>query len=126
MKKIHFIFITFSVCLMIVTNVLGFNRSEVSTYGDSYWGPDEDDYNVWGYNNDELDNPNHDPDSYYKNYNSSGGDCANFVSQCLIEGGLDLTAGPGCYGKRHINNQWVDATIPYCDNLHQHLVNSQT
>ncbi|MEW6621339.1 MAG: amidase domain-containing protein, partial [bacterium] len=125
MKRIHFIFITFSVCLMIATTVLSFNRNEVSTYGNTYWGPDEDDYNVWGYNNPDLDNPNHDPNSYYKNYNDSGGDCANFVSQCLIEGGLDLTAGPGCYGKRHINNQWIDATIPYCDNLHQHLVNNQ-
>jgi len=43
-------------------------------------------------------------------------DCANFVSQCLIAGGLSLDAGPG-----------VDAwgCIPACDNLHINLVNSQ-
>ena len=29
----------------------------------------------------------------YYNYNGLGGDCANFVSQCLIAGGLDLTLG---------------------------------
>ena len=31
----------------------------------------------------------------YKNYERQGGDCANFVSQCLIAGGIDLS---GCYG----------------------------
>ena len=33
--------------------------------------------------------------SKYKDYSHSGGDCANFVSQCLIEGGLSLK---GCSG----------------------------
>ncbi|MEW6609816.1 MAG: amidase domain-containing protein [bacterium] len=121
MKRIHFILITFFVCyLMSVTEVLSFSRSDVATYGGNYCGqPNNDsDYNV-------EDNPNHDPDSYYKNYNSVGGDCANFVSQCLIEGGLDLSDGPGVYGERHINNQWVYATIIRCEHLDQHLVNSQ-
>jgi len=41
-------------------------------------------------------------------------DCANFVSQCLIAGGLNLGICP-----------YVDAwgCIPSCDNLHQYLVN---
>ena len=43
-------------------------------------------------------------------------DCANFVSQCLIAGGLSLSAGPGV-------DSW--GCIPYCDNLHLNLVNSQ-
>ena len=30
--------------------------------------------------------------SKYKNYNPDGGDCANFVSQCLIAGGLNLVS----------------------------------
>jgi len=28
----------------------------------------------------------------YKNYNPDGGDCANFVSQCLIAGGMNLVS----------------------------------
>ena len=32
----------------------------------------------------------------YNNYRNSGGDCANFVSQCLTAGGLSLA---GCSGK---------------------------
>ena len=28
----------------------------------------------------------------YKNYNPLGGDCANFVSQCLIAGGMNLVS----------------------------------
>jgi hypothetical protein len=41
-------------------------------------------------------------------------DCANFVSQCLVAGGLNLGICP-----------YVDAwgCIPSCDNLHQYLVN---
>ena len=35
----------------------------------------------------------------YHDYSGSGGDCANFVSQCLIAGGLDLSAGPGVDGR---------------------------
>ena len=48
----------------------------------------------------------------YNNYGDL--DCANFVSQCLIAGGLNLGICP-----------YVDAwgCIPFCDNLHQYLVN---
>jgi hypothetical protein len=48
----------------------------------------------------------------YADYSAVGGDCANFVSQCLIAGGLDLSGGIvdgyGC--------------IINCDNLHNYLV----
>lgn len=47
----------------------------------------------------------------------SGGDCANFVSQCLIAGGLNLSEDksiePIYLGKGH--------TIANCDALHRHL-----
>ncbi|MEA2075516.1 MAG: PKD domain-containing protein [Euryarchaeota archaeon] len=50
----------------------------------------------------------------YQDYSSRGGDCANFVSQCLIAGGLDLSAGTvdscGC--------------IISCTKLNVYLVNS--
>ena len=32
----------------------------------------------------------------YNNYKGRGGDCANFVSQCLMAGGLDIS---NCYGR---------------------------
>jgi len=41
----------------------------------------------------------------YQDFENRGGDCANFVSQCLKEGGLDLTVHPqawacGCFSQR--------------------------
>jgi hypothetical protein len=50
----------------------------------------------------------------YHDYSSEGGDCANFVSQCLIAGGLDLSVHPGA-------DSW--GCIPSCTNLHDYLVN---
>ena len=51
----------------------------------------------------------------YYDYSNQGGDCANFVSQCLIAGGLDLSSGPGLdsYG-----------CIPSTTNLSTFLLNS--
>jgi hypothetical protein len=50
----------------------------------------------------------------YHDYSSEGGDCANFVSQCLIAGGLDLSVHPSA-------DSW--GCIPSCTNLHEYLVN---
>ena len=47
-----------------------------------------------------------------------GGDCANFVSQCLIAGGLDLTAGTDGFGKG-VDKRYC---IPGVDNLIDHLL----
>ena len=44
----------------------------------------------------------------YSSYAHSGGDCANFVSQCLHAGGLDFS---GC---AHVNRQGM---IPGCTSL---------
>ncbi|MBN2519400.1 MAG: amidase domain-containing protein [Bacteroidales bacterium] len=54
-------------------------------------------------------------------YDYGNSDCANFVSQCLIAGGLDLSAGANGSGSG------VDprGTIPSCNNLHLHLINYQ-
>jgi hypothetical protein len=49
--------------------------------------------------------------NYYK-----GNNCANYVSQCLKAGGLSLGKGPGLDSK---------GCIPYCDNLHKHLIRHQ-
>ena len=45
---------------------------------------------------------------WYNNYASSGGDCANFVSQALLAGGADLSR---CYGTDN------KGAIPYVPNL---------
>ena len=62
---------------------------------------------VYNSNNPNICDP-------YKDYRDSGGDCANFVSQSLIAGGLDLSAGTvdscGC--------------IISCTMLNNYLVNS--
>ena len=50
----------------------------------------------------------------YHDYSNEGGDCANFVSQCLIAGGL-ITSD--CYG-----NYGQGGTIPYVPNLEICLV----
>jgi HEAT repeat protein len=52
----------------------------------------------------------------YANYNSSGGDCANFVSQCIMAGGLSLSNGPGLDSYGCIIN---------CDNLHTNFTSYQ-
>jgi len=49
-----------------------------------------------------------------------GNDCANYVSQCLIAGGHDLSAGTDGHG-----TGVTSGCIPNCDNLHKHLVNYQ-
>lgn len=46
----------------------------------------------------------------------TGNDCSNFTSQCMIAGSLSLWNGPG-------TDPW--GCIPFCDNLHLNLVNSQ-
>ena len=50
----------------------------------------------------------------YRNYRNSGGDCANFVSQCLIAGGQSLS---GCSGLD------PKGTLPLVSNLENCLSN---
>jgi hypothetical protein len=62
----------------------------------------------------------------YNDFTSSGGDCANFVSQCLIAGGLSLYKGTnglgyGVYPDVDRPSIYSNGTIPYCDYLNIHL-----
>ncbi|MCG2826633.1 MAG: N-acetylmuramoyl-L-alanine amidase, partial [Thermoplasmatales archaeon] len=77
-----------------------YDRKAVSGYADLYW-------------------ENYNPE--YADYSASGGDCANFVSQCMIAGGLSLWQG------RDGNGANVDeyGTMPFCDYLHEQLVKYQ-
>ena len=66
--------------------------------------------------------PSCDPTMHNPAYNYySGNDCANYVSQCLIAGGLSLAEGTNGSG------DGVDAwgAMPFCDYLHLNLVNYQ-
>ena len=56
--------------LSIALSFSAYNRQAACDYAKKWW------------NSFNLDT--------YANYNSVGGDCANFVSQCLIAGGLNL------------------------------------
>jgi lysozyme len=66
---------------------------------------------------------NYNPD--YGNYAGLGGDCANFVSQCLIAGGINLWMGSdgNGYGLGFYTNQ--SGTLINCDNLAANLLNYQ-
>jgi len=58
----------------------------------------------------------HNPEYYF--YCDGDCDCANFVSQCLIAGGLDLSAGADGRGAGIDDKK----CIPYCDDLHLHFI----
>ncbi len=60
---------------------------------------------------------------HYNDYSSSGGDCADFVSQALIAGGLSLWRGYDGEGGGVYSDS--NGTIPYCDYLHDNLVKYQ-
>ena len=60
--------------LGIFHNLYGYNRNQVARYADK-----------WSQEGVALRNP-----FFY----SCSKDCANFVSQCLIAGGIDLKDGP--------------------------------
>ncbi len=68
--------------------------------------------------------------SHYTDFSSMGGDCANFVSQCLIAGGLSLHEGTngGGYGVYPDRDRSLSSygTIPYCDYMDTNLRNYQS
>jgi spore germination protein YaaH len=66
----------------------------------------------------------------YNDYSSGGGDCANFVSQVLIAGGLSLHKGTNGDGRGvYPDTNWPSSssygTIPFADYLDDHLRNYQ-
>ncbi|HMF34920.1 MAG TPA: amidase domain-containing protein, partial [Candidatus Lokiarchaeia archaeon] len=68
--------------------------------------------------------------NHYNDYTASGGDCANFVSQCLIAGGISLYNGTdgtgyGVYPDKDRPTGHSNGTMPYCDYLDLNLRNFQ-
>ncbi|MCK4718497.1 MAG: N-acetylmuramoyl-L-alanine amidase, partial [Thermoplasmata archaeon] len=76
-----------------------YDRARAAEYADTYW---------------DVYNP------AYNDYTSSGGDCANFVSQCLMAGGRILEGGDD--GMEHGVDNW--GCMPFCDYLHLNLINA--
>ena len=79
-------------CLFLIHNTLSYNPQKAIDYARSWYN---------------RRNP------IYTDYSDMGGDCANFVSQCLIAGGFSTS---GCYG-----NWGTGSTIPVVTNLEQCL-----
>ena len=85
---------------LTAANYSGYNPSAAVTYADQY---------ALNYN------------SAYRSYASSGGDCANFVSQCLRAGGLPTTSSWYAY-----SSAWVSAggQRTYMANTYGQLITS--
>jgi hypothetical protein len=73
-EKMNFLRKLFSFLFIYISVIpaFGYNRSQVARYADKWWN---------------SRNP------FFKNYSA---DCANYVSQCLIAGGIDLSTDPNC------------------------------
>jgi hypothetical protein len=79
-----------------------YNRTAAAQYADLYWQ---------NYNTED-----------YADYSGVGGDCANFVSQALIAGGLSLWQGDDGAG----HGVDIYGAMPFCDYLAGNLKNYQT
>ena len=74
-----------SIVQTIEANAAGtYNSTNAVNYAKKYWN-------------------NYNPN--YRNFNSVGGDCANFVSQCLKAGGLKTDGTWNCYSLAWVNCQ---------------------
>ena len=85
---------TLFLLLLLLQNILsGYSPSKAIAYAQK-----------WAHSR----NPN------YHDYSNEGGDCANFVSQCLIAGGLSFSGCEGTYGQ--------GGTIPWVPNIEKCLI----
>lgn len=72
-------------------------RKRLKEYADRYCGAAEEEQYGFKYN------------KAYRNFNPEGGDCANFASQCLHEGGKFKKTGGWNYNKGDASATWVNA-----------------
>jgi len=91
---IALVVILVSFLFLLQQNAFAYNRSQVTRYAEKW-----------------CDGKN----GFFNYYPQA--DCANFVSQCLIAGGLDLRGGPDC-------DAWN--SIKTCDGLDDNLRNAQS
>ena len=78
--------------------VSAYDVNSVISYADKYWS-------------------NYNPN--YSNYNSIGGDCANFVSQCLVAGGMQMTDGWYWYSYDNRSPSWA-----FCPSMYNYFKNA--
>lgn len=103
LKNLKYFLLILPLLLLSYTSLVNaYDPNSAVAYSD-IWNADPDKspykkkYNVWY--EPQIKDPHH----WYNNYNSIGGDCANFVSQCLIVGGIKkdlnkyLQANSGIY-----------------------------
>ena len=96
--------------LLLLTSVLTYDRNAAVRYAYKYYNRANHDCKKGRYDCT--------PYAYYGSdlckYGEGPGDCANFVSQCLIAGGLGISSCSGSYGK--------GGTVPYVPYLQNCLV----
>lgn len=76
---------------------IGDRRKDAVEYADKYCGAASEEKYGFKYN------------KKYRNYNSQGGDCANFASQVLFEGGKFRKSHTWNYDSRGATRAWVNA-----------------
>ncbi len=99
-KKQYYLFMLMFTFL-ISAHCQSYDRGAAAEYAELWWNSNENDYNS----------------DYYYYYGDNN--CCNFVSQCIIAGGYNLSEGTDGNGAD------LDdfGAIPFCDNLHLHLHN---
>lgn len=97
------VLLIFALLLVLTPRTFAYDRGNVAEYADEWTADDS---------NSTLHNPDY---PYY-----DGNDCANYISQCLIAGRLDLSAGTDGHGTGVVSD-----CIPNCNNLHTHLTEHQ-
>jgi len=112
MKKMIFLFFAL---YPVFSNAQTYNSQAAVEYALYWW--DGRNTNNWIKDPSNFDTI-HEWGYPYHNYNRYGGDCANFVSQCLIAGGRDLSAGTDGKG----NGVDRRLCIPGVFNLQDHLL----
>ncbi|MDF2532210.1 MAG: hypothetical protein K0Q65_1791 [Clostridia bacterium] len=86
---------------------IGERRTGAIEYADRYCGAASEEQFGFKYN------------KAYRNYNSQGGDCANFASQVLLEGGKFKKNSNWGYDKNGATRSWVNA-----DSFKSYMLNS--
>ncbi len=107
-RNLNFIF--FLIIVFLYQNTLfSYNRYQASRYADKWVDPIVKLRNTSG---GDV------PENQWPFQDHSPNDCANYVSQCLIAGGLNLLKSNYDETGRHV--------VAYCDYLHEELQNHMT
>jgi flagellar hook assembly protein FlgD len=109
-------------CFLPCQVLTAYNGTDAVSYANQWWGDNIKDhkydfYNTWSNSNKNMA-------IYYNNYaldatdSEKGGDCANFVSQCLIAGGLGDSLAAFLQIQEHASFAGKEFTQEHKDNGH--------